>query len=505
MNFIQLSRKVKRACKTVFFAFAILFFPDTSLAQNEVDVLRYSLRQPTGSIRTTAMGGAFGALGADLASIGINPAGLGIYRRGDLSISTGILASRTHATLGETSNFTTDISTTIGSFGIAFTIPSVNPNWPFITLGIAHQKQAIFDQNLSLENTQLNASLLGVFQSLASGTHNADLDDGSAFPYSASLAWYAYLLDPDGSSNTEYITPFNTSESITVNRRIERSGNMSEIQYSIGSTYKDWLSVGATLGTSKVIFTESSRHEEIPLEEDTELASWTYTENLNVEGTGVILRIGAIARVSAWMRLGLAIHSPTRLRLIDSYNTSIGSLWKDGDSYNLTSPEGGFEYLIITPARVILSTSILMGKIALLSADYEQVNYQAGKLKPADGWLATSYPFETENQAVIDSYRKGHEARLGLEIRVAKNWRIRMGGGFATSPYSIQSGVISNPSKYRVSLGHEYRNEKWYVGMSWTKTWYNEDLYIIDPALQLSPIEIGRSLGMISIGGGFRI
>ena len=505
MIFIQSSRKIERACKTVFFGLSILFFQDTSLAQNEVDVLRYSIKQPTGSIRTMGMGGAFGALGADIASMGINPAGIGLYRRGDVSISTGIFASSTTATLGETGNQITDISATIGSFGIALTIPSVNPDWPFITLGIAHQKQAIFDQVLVLENAQLNSSLLGVFQTLADGTHNADLDNGSAFPYTASLAWYAWLLDPNGSSNTDYITPFNTSESITVNRWIERSGNMGETQYSMGSTYKEWLSLGATLGVTKLRFIEESRHEEIPLEEETELASWTFTENLNIEGTGFNLRLGAIAKVSDWMRLGLSLHSPTRLHLIDSYNTSISSIWKNGESYLESAPEGGFEYLIITPGRAIFSASILMGKLALLSADYETVNYKGGKLKSTDGWLSTSYEFEAENQAVIDSYDRGHEARLGLEVRVAKNWRVRMGSSFSTSPYSVQSGVISDPSKYKASFGGEFRSEQWYAGFSCTRTWYSEDLYLMDPAVQLSPIDIERTLGMISVGAGYRL
>tara|TARA_B110000444_G_scaffold246140_1_gene267352 strand:- start:119 stop:676 length:558 start_codon:yes stop_codon:yes gene_type:complete len=184
---------------------------------------------------------------------------------------------------------------------------------------------------------------------------------------------------------------------------------------------------------------------------------------------------------------------------------AISSHWKDGDSYSETSPEGGFEYLIITPSRTMFSASVLMGKLAILSADYETINYQNGKLKPADGWFATSYKFESENQAVIDSYSRGHEARLGLEVRVAKQWRIRTGGGFATSPYSIQSGVISDPSRFTTSLGGEFRGEEWYLGFSWTKSRYSEDMYIIDPTIQLSPINIERAVGMIAIGAGFRM
>ena len=50
----------------------------TSRAQNENDLLRYSWIDPLASARVTAMGGSFGALGADLSCAGINPAGLGI-------------------------------------------------------------------------------------------------------------------------------------------------------------------------------------------------------------------------------------------------------------------------------------------------------------------------------------------------------------------------------------------------------------------------------------------
>ena len=48
--------------------------PHTAYAQNEIDILRYSYQEALGSTRTMAMGGAFGALGADLASLNGNPA-----------------------------------------------------------------------------------------------------------------------------------------------------------------------------------------------------------------------------------------------------------------------------------------------------------------------------------------------------------------------------------------------------------------------------------------------
>ncbi len=44
-------------------------------AQGEIDAYRYSQTEVTGTARSMSMGGAFGALGGDISSIAINPAG----------------------------------------------------------------------------------------------------------------------------------------------------------------------------------------------------------------------------------------------------------------------------------------------------------------------------------------------------------------------------------------------------------------------------------------------
>ena len=48
----------------------LLALSHSSFAQNETDVLRYGWIDPLASARVTAMGGAFGALGADLSCMG---------------------------------------------------------------------------------------------------------------------------------------------------------------------------------------------------------------------------------------------------------------------------------------------------------------------------------------------------------------------------------------------------------------------------------------------------
>ena len=96
------------------------------LAQNEEDALRFTWTDPLGSTRVMAMGGAFGALGADLGCLGINPAGLGLYRRGDLGMTVGFQASRTESTwLGETQNEGA-IGASASNYGVALTYPNIN-------------------------------------------------------------------------------------------------------------------------------------------------------------------------------------------------------------------------------------------------------------------------------------------------------------------------------------------------------------------------------------------
>ena len=69
-------------------------------AQNEEDVLRFSQLSHLGTVRTMGLCGAYGALGADLASASINPAGIGMYRRSDASISLGINMRSTDSEFG---------------------------------------------------------------------------------------------------------------------------------------------------------------------------------------------------------------------------------------------------------------------------------------------------------------------------------------------------------------------------------------------------------------------
>ena len=68
----------------IYLIFGITF----SYSQTYQDVLRYNSYNHEGTSRFNSMGGAFGALGGDLSSISINPAGSSIFLDSEFGVTS---------------------------------------------------------------------------------------------------------------------------------------------------------------------------------------------------------------------------------------------------------------------------------------------------------------------------------------------------------------------------------------------------------------------------------
>ena len=77
--------------------FCSTFTSLTVAAQEPADALRYSWLSGSGTARHQAIGGTNVALGGDLSSIFYNPAGLGLYRTGELVLTPAYSMNRNNA------------------------------------------------------------------------------------------------------------------------------------------------------------------------------------------------------------------------------------------------------------------------------------------------------------------------------------------------------------------------------------------------------------------------
>jgi len=83
--------------KLAFILTATLLTISGIFAQNVDDALRYSQLFYTGTARFMSMGGAFTALGGDMSTLSQNPAGLGVFRSSEISLSPQLLHNNTSA------------------------------------------------------------------------------------------------------------------------------------------------------------------------------------------------------------------------------------------------------------------------------------------------------------------------------------------------------------------------------------------------------------------------
>lgn len=326
--------------KKLISTFVVLLAALSVLGQNEADALRYSYQEPVGSARFTAMGGAFGALGAEFSAISINPAGLGLFRRSEISFSLGLNEHQTQTRFGTNVNQSDQSkwNFNIPQIGIVGSNGTSNADWSRVNFAVGYNRLRNYNERFVSTGYQTNNSLLELFASQANGLIGDDLYD--VYPFGPALAYDTYLINPLDSLTEDQYTSVNPYGRFSARKDVERSGHMGETVVSVGGAYQDRLYIGASLGFPSINFREKSTYSEFNLETEHELSSFSYTEELRTSGRGVNFKLGAIYKVTEHLRVGAAWHSPSYLSLTDSYNTEANANFKDGDQLSSESPDG---------------------------------------------------------------------------------------------------------------------------------------------------------------------
>ena len=108
------------------FLFITIVSVSNIYAQNIEDALRYSSESLNGTARFNALSGAFGALGADISSVAINPAGSAIFIKNTGSATISVLNNNNKSNYFETNTKATNTNLKFNQAGFIFS--SVNSN-----------------------------------------------------------------------------------------------------------------------------------------------------------------------------------------------------------------------------------------------------------------------------------------------------------------------------------------------------------------------------------------
>ena len=459
----------------------LMSFSIQSKAQTEEDALRYSYLDFGGTARYNSVAGAFGALGADLSVLSVNPAGMARFKTSEWSITPQLGLQNSSTQFMGTNATNGHESFVIGNLGIVGVIKAGRESaslWKSIQFGLSYNRLANFNERTSISGIS-DTSMSYVFAAQARGIHPDDIYESLSF--TSGLAYDTYVIDPGDSSGNYYTTQMYQGE-FNHRHTITRKGHMGETAIAMSGNFNNKIYIGGTIGFPTIRFRQEKNHTETALNDSLEIEHFSYNEYLTTRGNGVNAKLGIIVLPTTWLRIGAAYHTATKFYYMkDNWSSSMTSKFKDGETYSSNSPDGSFLFKLRTPGRLIGSLSVIIARKAMISADYEYIDY-AGSALSSHPFSGSSYNFSNENNTGDINFRATHNIRIGSEIKIAGPVYTRLGFAYYQNPYNL-TAVENNDAKLTYSGGLGYRVKSFYIDFAVTSSTLTEDYYMYDPIL----------------------
>lgn len=464
----------------------------SSIAQNDIDAMRYSQITFGGTARFAAMGGSMGALGGDVSTLAFNPAGIAVFRKNEFTFSPSIFSQSTNSTFNGTESGDRKLNFNFGNLGLvtAWDKKGKDNGWQSFNFGLAYNRTNNFHNRTYVEGTNATSSLLDTYVANANGHDHTNFDQ-----FSTGLAWNTWLVNPDTNAGAYMYNHVIPSYGQLQRKSVETRGSMGETAISFGGNFMDKLLVGATLGIVNARYVEESVYEEIDQADSIpNFESFTFTQDLTARGTGANFKLGLIYKAFDWMRVGASVHTPTSISFTDEYSSTMRSDL-ESVSYDTISPKGAFDYRVTTPFRAMGSIGFIVSKYALFNVDYEYVDYTYAQLNSRPN------VFANVNRSIRTKYTSTANIRAGAEFRLDP-FAIRLGYALYGSPYA--SGENVNAARTSYTFGFGLREKEYFLDFAYVFTNFTEYNYLYDPTLVSSTKnEYKNSSFMVTMGVKF--
>lgn len=526
-------------------------------AQTMYDAANIASKDLNGTARFVGMGGAMGALGGDISTIGTNPAGIGIYRSNDIMTSFGFSGYDTESKFGG-NQFNSNM--TRGSFdniGVVFSSKIGNQTpLRYVNFGFNYKKAKSFNRNMEMGGnigqnsqtfqmaTQANGitgwgnnpytdsnigwlSILGFDSGLINDIMSQpDLDQ--ALIGNPELKYKKYLDKNDNQlkdieGNLLYITPGSYRgmyDNANTKFRSQERGGIDQYDFNLSFNLNDRIYLGATIGAYSVNYSKYSFYDEdYQNGEGYNIQSWN-----KIKGSGFDLKFGMILRPFEYspLRIGLALHTPTFYSLelatsarieSDVFNIETGEVdHRNIDSYGeLKDKDMVREFNLRTPWVYNLSLGYTVGKSLALGAEYEYQDYASMRFNYPEGGEMT---YET---STVKKMLKGvHTLRLGAEYKVIPQFALRAGYNFSSTAFendaykaldynSINTDTdfanVKSMSNYTLGIG--YRGSFFYTDLAYKFTSYKSDFYAFD-SIDLAKTNVTNTRSQVLLTVGIR-
>jgi len=392
--------------------------------------LIFSQDDLNGSARFTAMSGAFGAIGGDMSSVNINPAGIAVYKNSAFSGTFNSRNSDITSTYYGNSLTTQNQFFNISHAGAVLVFDSAtSSDWSKFALGFNYRITKDFNDSFSSQG-------------------NSGVARFTKFPL-------------DNSSNP---VEYNVAEEQFFNTAF--NGEISELNIAFSAVHLNKLYIGASFNAFDLNFIQRTFLREFNTDGNSnELEVELFQENITT-GTGFSLGAGFIYKLHPSFRVGLSYQTPTWYsEILQDKNRpeefdDLGEVtyFQGNDIYTEREFYEGIIYQLKTPSKLTASAALIFAKNGLISLDYTNIDC------PNIQWSAEY--FVEENQFFQNNLRNTHSFNVGTEWRIDR-LSIRGGYRFEQSPYK-NTLDSDNLEGYSFGGGYNFGNMK--IDISYSDT-----------------------------------
>lgn len=434
--------------KTLYILSVLLLLAELTSAQTVSDIVKYSTTTSTGTARSAAMGGAFGALGGDLSSLSINPAGIGVFRKSEISITPYLNIAKTKSN----DRAVNDASFQLGTFGGVVAFHNKNFDWRGFNFGINYTNLNNFNQTTNQNVYNSSSSFTEIWAINANDAIRGYIDQGVTLTRDEikqiltgreAMAFNTYTIFYNEATRSFEPTLL-PGEEVNQRKYIKEDGYQGEYDFSFGTNYKDKLYLGMTIGIQSIryklrsTFTGKGDNENVY-----GLDQYNLRQYLDTKGVGTNFKFGLIYRPLPEIRIGAAIHTPTFYSMTDEYTEDMHSDFYQPDNYNSTGydsfvPITTYNYDMQTPWKAIFSLATVLNQKVILSLDYEYSDYTSAKYsKGEDGYDFYQADGQGPNDLIQAGLKKTHSFKAGAEYRFNSVFSLRGGYSYWDSPYKM--------------------------------------------------------------------
>lgn len=485
-------------------------------AQETYDNAQLATKDLNGTARYVGMGGAMEALGADLSTIGTNPAGIGMFRRSMVAGSFGFNSQQDAKSFGNANK--TNMS--FDQAGFVYSMRSGRHS--MLNFGFNYTKSKNFDQILTAAGRLNNAS-----QNKLSAMKNAngvytlqDKNNGlvsNSGAYSQADYLYSNVLfnhykepaenkpaDPTNAGLKDGVIVYdNTGLPVYYNATgydfgRSTTGYIGQYDFNVSGNSNDRFYWGFTVGIYDVHYNSSSLYSESLVDGGKAIGDVAMNDERKITGTGFDVKAGLIFRPAeeSPFRIGLYVHTPTWYDLTTrNYTVLDNNTDKTYGSSDYGKSSESYDFKFYTPWRFGVSLGHTVGNYLALGATYEYADYTTNDIRVNDGgevdywgnYYETSSRDEAMKQNIKNSLKGVHTVKVGMEFKPEKNFAVRLGYNYQSAMYNkngFKDGSLESYGTYYASTT-DYTNWKdthrFTVGVG-----YNYGKFSFDLAYQYS-------------------